>query len=78
MTIENAKVLQERLADEAIAQVQVQGSKELADACIHSVGIARKAWGIPADETANRQNTRAGRTNAACWRRGGARGRSRF
>ena len=51
MTIENAKVLQERLADEAIAQVQVQGSKELADACIHSMGI-------PADETANRQ-TRA-------------------
>ena len=56
MTIENAKVLQERLADEAIAQVQVQGGKELADACIHSIGIARKAWGIPADETANRQN----------------------
>ncbi len=59
MTIENAKVLQERLAEEAAAQVQVQGSKELADdACIHSIGIARKAWGIPADETANRQ-TRA-------------------
>lgn len=58
MTIENAKVLQERLADEAIAQVQVQGSKELADACIHSIGIVGKAWGIPADETANRQ-TRA-------------------
>lgn len=56
MTIENAKVLQERLAEEAAAQVQVQGSKELADdACIHSIGIARKAWGIPADETANRQ-----------------------
>ena len=55
MTIENAKVLQERLADEAIAQVQVQGSKELADACIHSIGIVGKAWGIPADETANRQ-----------------------
>lgn len=78
MTIENAKVLQERLADEAIAQVQVQGSKELADACIHSIGIVGKAWGIPADETANRQGTRAGRTNAACWRRGSARGRSRF
>ena len=58
MTIENAKVLQERLADEAIAQVQVQGGKELADACIHSIGIVGKAWGIPADETANRQ-TRA-------------------
>ena len=55
MTIENAKVLQERLAEEAAAQVQVQGGKELADACIHSIGIARKAWGIPADETANRQ-----------------------
>ena len=55
MTIENAKVLQERLADEAIAQVQVKGSKELADACIHSTAIARKARGIPADETANRQ-----------------------
>ena len=47
MTIENAKVLQERLADEAIAQVQVQGSKELADACIHSIGIVGKAWGMP-------------------------------
>ena len=58
MTIENAKVLQERLADEAIAQVQVQGSKELADACIHSIGIVGKAWGIPADETANRQTLR--------------------
>ena len=55
MTIENAKVLQERLADEAIAQVQVQGGKELADACIHSIGIVGKAWGIPADETENRQ-----------------------
>ena len=54
MTIENAKVLQERLAEEAAAQVQVQGGKELADACIHSIGIARKVWGIPADETANR------------------------
>lgn len=58
MTIENAKVLQERLAEEAAAQVQVQGGKELADACIHSIGIVGKAWGIPADETANRQ-TRA-------------------
>ena len=58
MTIENAKVLQERLAEEAAAQVQVQGGKELADACIHSIGIARKAWGISANETANRQ-TRA-------------------
>ena len=58
MTIENAKVLQERLADEAIAQVQVQGGKELADACIHSIGIVGKAWGISANETANRQ-TRA-------------------
>ncbi len=58
MTIENAKVLQERLADEAIAQVQVQGGKELADTCIHSISIVGKAWGIPADETANRQ-TRA-------------------
>ena len=54
MTIENAKALQERLADETIAQVQVQGGKELADACIHSIAIARKAWGVLADETANR------------------------
>lgn len=54
MTIENAKVLQERLAEEAAAQVQVQGGKELAGACIHSIGIVGKAWGIPADETANR------------------------
>ena len=56
MTIENAKVLQERLAEEAAAQVQVQGGKELADACIHSIGIVGRAWGIPADETANRQS----------------------
>ena len=33
----------------------MQGGKELADACIHSIAIAKKAWGVPADETANRQ-----------------------
>ena len=30
MTIENAKVLQERFPDKAITQIQMQGSKKLA------------------------------------------------
>ena len=55
MTIENARVLQEQLANEAIVQQQKNGSRELADDCIQSIAIVGKAWGIPADETANRQ-----------------------
>ena len=55
MTIENARVLQEQLANEAIVQQQKNGSRELADDCIQSIAIVGKAWGIPADETARRQ-----------------------
>ena len=55
MTIENARALQEQLANEAIVQQQKNGSKELADDCIQSIAIVGKAWGIPADETARRQ-----------------------
>ena len=54
MTIENARALQERLANEAIVQ-QKSGSRELADDCIRSIAVVGKAWGIPADETAHRQ-----------------------
>ena len=55
MTIENARALQEQLANEAIVQQQKNGSKELADDCIRSIAVVGKAWGIPADETARRQ-----------------------
>ena len=55
MTIENARVLQEQLANEAIVQQQKNESKELADDCIRSIAVVGKAWGIPADETARRQ-----------------------
>ena len=51
MTIENAKALQEQLANEAIVQQQKNESKELAGSCIQSIAIVGKAWGIPADET---------------------------
>ena len=61
MTIENARVLQEQLADEAIAQMPENGSKELADDCIQSIAAVGKAWGIPADETARRQAHAHGR-----------------
>ena len=54
MTIENARVLQEQLANEAIVQ-QKNGSEELAGNCIRSIAVVGKAWGIPADETARRQ-----------------------
>ena len=54
MTIENARVLQEQLANEAIVQ-QKNGSEELAGNCIRSIAVVGKAWGIPADETAHRQ-----------------------
>ena len=53
MTIENARVLQEQLANEAIAHLQENGSKELADDCIRSIAVVGKVWGIPADETAH-------------------------
>ena len=56
MTIENARVLQEQLAADAITQMQENGSKELADDCIQSIAAVGKAWGIPADETARRQS----------------------
>ena len=56
MTIENARVLQEQLAADAITQMQENGSKELADDCIQSIAVVGKAWGIPADETARRQS----------------------
>ena len=78
MTIENARALQEQLANEAIAQLRKNGSKELADDCIRSIAVVGKAWGIPADETARRQVTRTAGANAARWRRWTARGRSRF
>lgn len=67
MTIENAKVLQERLAEEAAAQVQVQGGKELADACIHSIGNRQKSVGHPGRRNSKQADTRAGRTNTACF-----------
>ena len=46
MTIENARVLQEQLANEAIAHLQENGSKELADDCVRSIAVVGKAWGI--------------------------------
>ena len=55
MTIENARVLQEQLANEAIAHLQENGSKELADDCVRSIAVVGKAWGIPVDETVRRQ-----------------------
>ena len=55
MTIENARALQEQLANEAIIRQRKNESKELADDCIRSIAIVGKAWGIPADETAHRQ-----------------------
>ena len=55
MTIENARVLQEQLASEAIAHLQENGSKELADDCVRSIAVVGKAWGIPADEKARAQ-----------------------
>ena len=55
MAIENARALQEQLANEAIIRQRKNESKELADDCIRSIAIVGKAWGIPADETARRQ-----------------------
>lgn len=55
MTIENARALQEQLANEAIAQLRKNGNNELVDDCIQSIAVVGKAWGIPADETAHWQ-----------------------
>ena len=55
MTIENARALQEQLANEAIVQQQKNGGKELADDCVQSIAVVGKAWGIPADEAARRK-----------------------
>ena len=62
MTIENARVLQEQLANEAIVQQQKNGSRELADDCIQSIAIVGKAWGIPADETTRWQHAQQKQT----------------
>ena len=43
MTIENARALQEQLANEAIAHLQENGSKELADDCVRSIAVVGKA-----------------------------------
>lgn len=55
MTIENARALQEQLANEAIAQLRKNGNNELVDDCIQSIAVVGKAQGIPGDETARRQ-----------------------
>ena len=55
MTIENARALQEQLANEAIAQLRKNGNNELVDDCIQSIAVVGKAWGIPGGETARRQ-----------------------
>ena len=43
MTIENARVLQEQLADEAITQLWKNSSKELVDDCIRSIAVVGNA-----------------------------------
>ena len=43
MAIENARALQEQLANEAIVQQQKNGSRELADDCIQSIAVVGKA-----------------------------------
>ena len=62
MTLENARVLQEQLANEAIAHLQENGSKELADDCVRSIAVVGKAWGIPADETTRWQHAQQKQT----------------
>ena len=49
MTIENARALQEQLANEAIVQQQKNGSRELAEDAIKSIAFVVKAWVIEAD-----------------------------
>ena len=43
MTIENARALQEQLANEAIVRQRKNESKELADDCIRSIAVVGKA-----------------------------------
>ena len=43
MTIENARALQEQLANEAIAQLRKNGNKECVDDCIQSIAVVGKA-----------------------------------
>ena len=43
MTIENARALQEQLANEAIAQLRKNGNNELVDDCIQSIAVVGKA-----------------------------------
>ena len=43
MTIENARALQEQLANEAIIRQRKNESKELADDCIRSIAVVGKA-----------------------------------
>ena len=43
MTIENARALQEQLANEAIAQLRKNGNNELVDDCIQSIAGVGKA-----------------------------------
>ena len=42
MTIENARALQEQLANEAIAQLRKNGNNELVDDCIQSIAVVGK------------------------------------
>ena len=44
MTIENARALQEQLANEAIAQLRKNGNNELVDDCIRSIAVVGKAF----------------------------------
>ena len=43
MTIENARALQEQLANEVIAQLRKNGNNELVDDCIQSIAVVGKA-----------------------------------
>ena len=43
MTIENARALQEQLANKVIAQLRKNGNNELVDGCIQSIAVVGKA-----------------------------------
>ena len=43
MTIENARALQEQLANEAIAQLRKSRNNELVDDCIQIIAVVGKA-----------------------------------
>ncbi len=65
MTIENAKALQEQLANEAIAQLRKNGNNELVDDCIpkhrrrrQGVGHSRRRNGAQARTRAQQEQTR--------------------